>query len=258
VSQSTNKRDLREYMSDSNTLLTFLLTSLTIIVPTFSGTDFLKQLIKLDVDGLILYQCVFAILAVSSSFLILYTVSRLLSVSKERSRVKKYSYYTFIFFMLAMLSLSLREFYAPSGSFSDYFLKKEGKVIYSLVQEEAGVEFELETCSKSGTQVICNLIIKNTSDEDLIIKNLNNTYMFDQNNNEAKLERIHIADDFIESYKDIQLTRRSAANLRFYFKYSKNAAPSMVKKLNMKLKYSEGYREITFRNIQIERSSPST
>lgn len=84
-------------MSDSNTLLSFILTLLAVLVPTFRGSDFLRQLFQLNVDGLLLYQAIFAFLALMSAFSILFIVNRLVSKVKDRKTWRKYGYYTFVF-----------------------------------------------------------------------------------------------------------------------------------------------------------------
>jgi hypothetical protein len=245
------KVQFRNFISDSNTLLTFLLTLLAILVPSFQSTDFLRQLLLLEIDGLLLYQATFALSALLSAFLILFIVNRLVSMNKSRSNLKKYCYYTFVFVLLGSLSLSLREFYAPSSSFSDYFLKEEGRVNYSMVQVEAGIEFEVDYCTKSGSQVVCNLEVRNVTNEDLEVDGLNKTRMLDQENSNAKLERVHYANEFIRSSRSLQLTRKSSASLKLFFKYPTSANIVMIKKLSFDLDYSNGDRVITFRNVPI-------
>jgi hypothetical protein len=228
-----------------------LLTLLAILVPTFQSSDFLRQLFLLDINGLLLYQAVFALIALLSAFLILFIVNRLVSKNKARSSLNKFCYYTFVFILLGSLSLSLREFYAPSSSFSGYFLKAEGRINYSMVQVEAGVEFELDNCTKSGSLVVCNLEIRNVTNEDLEVDGLNNTKMFDQENTQAKLERMHFANEFIRSSRSLQLTKKSSASLKLFFKYPTKSHTTLIKKLGFSLDYSEGDRIITFRNIPI-------
>ena len=252
--QKTEKKNLREYMSDSNTLLSFLLTLFAILVPTFRGSEFLKEVIQLNIDGLLLYQAIFAFFALLSAFSILFIVNRLVSNVKTRSAWSRYGYYTFVFIMLGTLSLSLREFYAPSSSFSNYFLEKEQRINYALVQVESGVEIELEFCSKSGSQVICNLVIRNVSNEDLEIRGIGWTEIFDQENTKAELERVHIANDFIRSNQKISLTKKSSTNLKLFFKYPSESNPTLIKKLSFNLEYSEGKRNIAFRNIAVTSS----
>lgn len=251
LKDNTEKNNFREYMSDSNTLLSFILTLLAVLVPTFRGSDFLRQLFQLNVDGLLLYQAIFAFLALMSAFSILFIVNRLVSKVKDRKTWRKYGYYTFVFLMLGALSLSLREFYAPSSSLSSYFLEKEERISYSMVQVEAGLEIELDYCSKSGSQVICSLFVRNVSDEDLDIGGVNNTRIYDQENTRAELERVHIANEFIRSSRSIPLTKKSATSLKLFFKYPTESNPVMIKKLNFKLDYSDGTRIIAFRNIAI-------
>ena len=71
LNAKNEKKNLREYMSDSNTLISFLLTLLAVLAPTFRGSDFLKQLIQLNIDGLLLYQAIFAFLALVAAFFVL-------------------------------------------------------------------------------------------------------------------------------------------------------------------------------------------
>lgn len=254
LNAKNEKKNLREYMSDSNTLISFLLTLLAVLAPTFRGSDFLKQLIQLNIDGLLLYQAIFAFLALVAAFAILFTVNRLVSHAKVRNTWRRYGYYVFVFAMLGALSLSLREFYAPSSSLSNYFLEKEERINYASVQVEAGLEIELEYCSRSGSQVTCNLDVRNVSNEDLEVSGVGDTRIFDQENTKAELERIHVANEFIRSYQKISLTKKSSTSLKLFFKYPTESNPTLIKKLSFNLDYSEGRRALAFRNIAITNS----
>ncbi|EPF2927908.1 hypothetical protein ACSL9C_000745 [Vibrio navarrensis] len=251
----SKKRSVSYFFSELNMYITVILTISLILFPTLKNVDFFERIEISNLDGLLVYQLLFAAFASIAAIFQLYIVSRLAEREKACSSIKKIIYYVFSFFALFVVSWSLKEFYAPSSSFSSYFVEKEEKVNYGLVQVESGLEYELRTCFLSGKLLSCDLKITNKMDEDLDVSRLQNVSLYGQNNSEGKLDKVVFDGRAAFVTTEIHLTKKSTSNITLYFNMSEKSKSEMVKKLNLQFYYFGGYRSVTFRNIKIEKDS---
>ncbi|QSX30408.1 hypothetical protein JYB88_01755 [Shewanella cyperi] len=250
--EKDNKKDFSNYLADSSTLISFALAFIALIVPTFRGDDFFKRLISFDIDGLMIYQSIFVILSSTCAFVIFYTINRLLSVSKVRSKLKKYGYYTLTLLAISSMSFCLREVYAPSNSMSSLFLNEDGRIIYSKIQTEAGVEFEVISCNGSGSQVTCEIQLRNISDEDVEIYGLKNSIAYNENNIKSSIERVTLENNKL-SNSTFLMTKLSTSNVKLFFSFDTAAISKSIKKLTLPLNYTANDRKVIFRNVDIQR-----
>ncbi|SIO94770.1 hypothetical protein [Vibrio spartinae] len=238
--------------TELSVIQSIVLTAIAVLFPTFKSVDLLSQVKILDFDGLLLYQGAFALLAVISAFLILYMISILATADKACTTFKKYLFYTATCLMIFTFSLSLREFYAPTSSFTSYFVGKELKVNYSLVQVESGLEFEVVTCSRSGQLVKCELKVTNKTEDDMNVTRFDRVSLYDQNNHRGKREKVIFDNQNVGRWESVHLTKKSSSDLAMYFNMSEKSASKMVKKLAINFNYFGNDRLVTFRNLELE------
>jgi len=240
------------FITELSVIQSIIITAVAVLFPTFKNVDFLSQVKSLDFDGLVLYQSMFAFFAVISAFSILYMISVLSTSDKACSTIKKYSFYTLTCLMIFTFSLSLREFYAPTTSFTSYFVGKELKVNYGLVQVESGLEFEVASCSKSGLLIQCNLKVTNKTKDDLNVSRFDRVYLYDQTNHEGKREKVIFDNKGVGRWEKIHLTKKSSTDLTLYFNMSDKSNSKLVKKLEINFHYFGNDRHVTFRNLALE------
>ncbi|WP_067216878.1 hypothetical protein [Marinomonas gallaica] len=240
------------FVTELSVIQTLVLTAIAVLFPTFKNVDFFGRLKSLDFDGLMLYQGLFAFIAVVSAFLILYIVSKLATSSTACTTFKKYFYYVLSFSLIFIFSLSLREFYAPTSSLTSYIVGKEMKVNYGLVQVESGLEYEVQSCSKSGTLIQCDLKVSNKTDEDYDVSRFDRVFLYDQSNNQGVREKVIFDNQGVGRWEKIHLTKKSSTNLVLYFKMSAKSNSDLVKKLQINFHYFGADRSVTFRNLKLE------
>lgn len=239
------------FIAELSVIQSIALTAIAVLFPTFKNVDLLSQIRSWDFDGLFLYQSGFALLAAFAAFSIVYMISVLATSDKACSFVKRYIFYVLTFFMIYLFSVSLREFYAPTSSFTSWLLGKEIKVNYGLVQVESGVEFEALTCSKSGRLIKCNLDVKNTTEDDLNVTRFDRVSLYDQSNSKGKLEKVVFDGSSVGRWDKIHLTKKSTTSLSIYFNMPEKSLSELVKKLEINLHYFGNNRLVTFRNLDL-------
>ncbi|GGA87867.1 hypothetical protein GCM10011369_32430 [Neiella marina] len=238
-------------VAELSVVQSFIITVVAVLFPTLKNIDVISQIKAWELDGLFVYQIAFAVLATLSAFLILYMVSVLATSDKACTVFKKYFFYTLTCLLIFVLSLSLREFYAPTSSFTSYFLGKELNVNYSLVQNEAGITFEVVTCSKSGRLIKCNLEVSNVTSDDMNVGRFDRVSLYDQNNNQGNREKVIFDGKNVGRWDKIHLTKKSSTKLSLYFNMSDKASAELVKKLDINFHYFGNDRRVTFRNLEL-------
>lgn len=251
---TTEKRPtgVMHFFTELSVLQSLLLTVVAILFPSLRTVGFFSQFTSLSFDGLLLYQGCFAILATLSAFVILYLIGRLASSDKACSSIMKYTYYFITLVMIFSFSICLKEFYAPTSSFTKYFVGEELSVNYALVQEESGMEYEVETCSISGFLVKCTINLSNKTEDDFNVKRFDLISMYDQDNHKGKLEKVIFDNRVVRRSDSIHLTKKSSATLIAYFQMSNKSKSEIIKKLRLNLQYFGDFREVIFRNIELD------
>ncbi|WP_283392492.1 hypothetical protein [Photobacterium phosphoreum] len=252
IKKNKDSNGFFHFMTELSVIQTLVLTVIAVLFPALKSVDFLDRLRSLDFDGLLLYQTMFASIAVVSAFFILYVVSKLATSETACSTFKKYFYYLLSCLLIFVFSLSLREFYAPTSSFTSYVIGKEVKVNYGLIQVESGLEYEIQTCSKSGKLIQCNLTVSNKTDEDYNVARFDQIFFYDQSNSKGVLEKVIFDNQKVGRFSEIHLTKKSSTNLVLYFKMSAKSNTNLVKKLLINFHYFGENRSVIFRNLKIE------
>lgn len=243
------------FFSELNGFLSLMITLLAVLFPLLPNFNLSYLITNFYVDGLLIYQLVFASLSVIPAFGLLYIVSRLAKSDQACGPFKKYLSYGMSVLFIILFSGSMKEVYAPTNSFTEYFIEKESNISYALVQDEAGIEYKIEYCNKSGQQIRCNINLYNKTSETINITDLQQIYLYDQLNRPASFEKTIFNSTIMRNYGKIHLTSKSKSNIDVYFNVKDTAQIKQSRELSFNFDYSNKNRHVTFMNVPISKTS---
>ena len=208
--------------------------------------DFLQQSIG---GGLGTYRAFIALVYVVL-FLTLVNIGKT-AVSGELSKGKvKFFYISAILGFFAFPILG-SEFNAPKFTFAP-FINAESEYKYGSVMKQSGIEFKLNSCSRSGTKISCSMGVYNLG-EDMYFSRGHKSHLIDSEGNNAEVTEFLSG---TQSYDNLYIGSISVpvdtkATINMAFETTEVSSAKIIRALYLKLRFDGKDRTIVFRNVSI-------
>lgn len=173
------------------------------------------------------------------------------SITGETSKLKSRVYFFSSIIGFVAFAILGSEFNAPKFTFAP-FVDVKPEYTFGRVVEQSGIEFKLNSCSRSGTKISCDVDLYNLGD-DMYFKDGHKSYLVDSDNNKANVTNFQSGK---QSYGtlysgSIPVPVDTKATMTLSFETPKNSSASTIRAIYLKIHFDNKYREIIFRNVSI-------
>ncbi|MGR5117176.1 hypothetical protein ACPV5W_00430 [Vibrio astriarenae] len=171
-------------------------------------------------------------------------------IRTDISKLKRYLNGANAILSLLIMLVAMSEFSAPSMTFASRMLNDSSHT-YAKVQEQSGIEFQIDSCSKSGTKTSCFFTLYNFG-EDQQFYSGDKTRIVDSRGNLVYVSNFKFGEMSLGkmSYSGkFQFPKDTSINMRVTFDSTNNSDADMVKALYFTMRFDGKIRELIWRNI---------